>query len=732
MIRKEKFPIAEKKEPTAPGLPWRVLAVDAILMVIVLAAGFLYTRWQIGQIKKDKRLELRAIAELKASQVRHWRNEILDNGRFLRSSMNFNAKLIEKLNKRSVDFLKMQSTWMEAVRDFEGFGELRFLHLQVRPVWPVAEGSESPDPARAGDAQAVAATGDVSLSDLYFSKTLERINLSLRVPTFTFSASGQMLQAELLLSVDPNHFLFPLIQSWPTPSPSAETLLVRREGNAVVFLNDLRHRKDTALKLRIPLKAGELPATHAANGKVGFIAGKDYRGVAVLAFIQNIPDTSWSLIAKIDQVEVNRLVARQEWVMFVLVFSSFLLIILFTAYSWRRQQVGQLRRQIEADSALRHSEERYRQLVENLGEGMGISDKDEKFIFYNPAAEKIFGVAPGSLAGRNLKEFLPADERHLLEEQNRNRARGEKGVYELRIRRADGTERMLLVTAMPLKDSQGEVSGAFAIFRDISERKQDEEKIRKMLAEKELLLKEVHHRVKNNMLVIDSLLQIQAQRIRDKKTTAALQESRNRIRAMMIIYEKLYRTTDLTRIKLGEYFSELGRSLFAAYNIHPGRIDLVTAIDDMALDIDRVIPCGLIVNELVSNALKYAFPGDRKGYVKIEFRKIEADDGRGTACRAPEEETDAQHEKDTARLSPHGGRAPAKQDAQPLYALTVANDGAPPPDGFDITKSTGFGLQLVGMLAGQLDGTLQVHRGGWTEFQITFPKGKTKNGGAST
>ena len=851
-IDRKKTDVATAVSRRGPRLPWPLLAVNFALMAIILVAGFLYTRRQISRIKIDKMNELRAIAALKTNQIKHWLDEILNDGRFLRSSMNFNAIFMEKLKIKPADFQKFISTWINALKDFEGFGEIRFLHLQVRPIWPAAEETKPADPALVRELQTVFAAGDVSIFDLYFSKTLKRINLSLRVPVFTFSVSGQMLQAALLFSVDPNQFLFPLIQSWPTASPSAETLLVRREGEDVVYLNELRHRQNTALRLRYPIAKKEIPAARATRGEVGFVTGPDYRGVPVFADIHRIPGTSWSLIAKIDQAEVYDLVARQEWAMFILVFSVFLVILLFSAYSWRQQQVSYLRRQVNTDAALQESENRYRMLVENQGEGICIVNQDENFTFVNPAAEEIFGVAPATLAGRNLKEFLPAAELTQLEEQNRKRAQGEKGGYELRIRRPDGAERVLLITAMPLKDQKGEVSGAFGIFRDISdrkraellesalykiarapetakslddlyhavhliikglmpaenfyvalydeeanllhfpyyadeidtsppaqkpgknltgyvlrtgrtllcdaaldeemthrgevemdgapsacwlgaplkvggktigvialqhysdptaygeqekqvldfvsgqvantiERKRDEEKIRKMLAEKELLLKEVHHRVKNNMMVIASLLQIQTQRVSDQKTITVLQESQNRIRAMMTIYEKLYQTTDLTHIALGEYFSELARSLFAAYNVRSGTIDLETAISNITLDINRTIPCGLIINELVSNTLKYAFPGERKGRIKIEFRAMD-DNGRDTACRAP------------------------------MYALTVANNGVPLPAGFDITKSTGFGLQLVNMLAGQLGGKLQVYSREWTEFQVTFPQ----------
>jgi PAS domain S-box-containing protein len=811
-----------------PSLPWPLLAVNFTLMAFILVGGYVYTRRQISQIQIDKKNELRAIAALKTSQIRHWLDEILDDGRFLRSSINSNAAFMKKLKIKPAAFQKIVTTWTIALKDFEEFAEIRFLDLQGRPIWPAAGESGPADPALARELQTAFASSEVTLSDLNFSPILKRINMSLQVPVFTFSATGRELPAMLLLSVDPIRFLFPLIQSWPTASPSAETLLVRREGEEVVYLNELRHRKNTALHLRAPIKKNETPAARAARGEVGFVAGPDYRGVQVLADIQRIPGTSWSLIAKIDQKEVRLLVARQEWVLLALVSMVFLLVAISTAYFWRKQQVGSLRRQVTSDDALqksesryrllvenaseaivisqdgflkfvnpkmteltsypeaeltarpftefihpgdrafvvnihqkrlrgepvpaayefryltsdgqtrwfynsavitewqgkpatfnflmdvtdrkksddtlRQSEERYRLLIENQGEGIGLVNTEDRFIFANPAAGELFGVEPGDLAGRSLQEFVSAADFEKI--RNKTVARSEIGKesYELKIIRPDGGERILHVTVTPRFDESGQFSGSFGIFRDISERKRDEEKIRRMLAEKELLLKEVHHRVKNNLMVIAALLQIQAQRVSDPKTLTVLQESQNRIHAMMTIYEKLYRATDLTHIGLGDYFSELTKSLFTAYNVRPGMIELETAISDIALDIDRTIPCGLIINELVSNTLKYAFPGDRQGRIRIEFCEITADNGRGTACRARTEEP----------------------NRAPLYALTVANNGVPLPAGFDITNSTGFGLQLVNMLASQLGGSVTASSGTGTEFRVVFPMNQAK------
>ena len=941
---------ATEASQRGPRLPWPVLAVNFALLALILVAGFLYTRQQISQIKTEKMNELRAIAALKTSQVSHWLADILADGRFLQDSMNFTAMFTEKFRIKPAAFQKILPAWMKTIKNFEVSGEISILDLQGRLVWPAAGASGPADPALVKELQAVFATGAVSLSDIDFSKTLQRLDLSLRVPISSFPAAGQGLPAMLLISVDPNQFLFPLIQSWPTPSHSAETLLVRREGNEVVYLNELRHRKNTALRLRYPIAKNETPAGRAARGESGFVTGPDYRGVQVLADIQRVPGTAWLLIAKIDQEEVRLLVARQEGVMFTLVFMVFLIVAFSIAYFWRRQQVRQLRGQADLNTALLQSEKRYSHLIENMGEGIGITDLGDKFVFANPASDELFGVQPGKLAGRSLQEFISAADFDKIRRKTASRHVHGKESYELKIVRPEGDERVLQVTVTPSFDESGQFSGTFGIFRDISERKQAEEdlrasneklalfmkhspifayikevtptesrvllasenfqdmigipgsqmagktmeelfpaeiaakmtaddrtvvsngevlkldeefngrayttikfpislgnknllagytlditerkqaedalrvkdralessinavalsgldgkltyvnpaflkmwgysdrgevegrsaldfwaspdeaaqvmtalqktgqwsgemkavhkdggvldleltacmilgagggptgmfaafqdiserkqaddKIRRMLAEKELLLKEVHHRVKNNMMVIGSLLDLQVERVSDLQTVSVLQESRNRIHAMLTIYEKLYRTTDLTHIGLGEYFSELSRELFAAYNIRPGKIKLETAISAIALDIDRTIPCGLIINELVSNTLKYAFPGDRHGRIRIEFGEMEADGKDTTICR------------DKSRL------VPTKQGQAPMYMLTVANNGLPLPAGFDSSKSSGFGLQLVNMLAGQLDGKLQAHSREWTEFRVTFPKDQPK------
>ncbi len=214
------------------------------------------------------------------------------------------------------------------------------------------------------------------------------------------------------------------------------------------------------------------------------------------------------------------------------------------------------------------------------------------------------------------------------------------------------------------------------------ERKQTDEKIKASLEEKIVLLKEIHHRVKNNLQVISSLLYLQSKYLKDKDSLAVFLESQNRVRSMSLVHEKLYQSENLAKINLRQYLQDLTRYLFRSYNIDPERIQLKTKIDNVALDIDSAIPLGLIINELVSNSLKYAFPENRSGEVCISLK--------------------------------------ATRDAG--YLLKVTDNGIGIKKYLDEPNKKSLGLQLVDTLVDQLQGRLEIEGKHGTEFKIRFTK----------
>ena len=226
------------------------------------------------------------------------------------------------------------------------------------------------------------------------------------------------------------------------------------------------------------------------------------------------------------------------------------------------------------------------------------------------------------------------------------------------------------------------IASAIEIGRQERLRKKAESKIENQLKEKQVLLKEVYHRVKNNMQVIVSMLRIQKNFVKDKKAREFLTASKDRIQSMALVHEKLYRAEDLAHIDFSDYVKSLSEQLFRTYVINPDKIKLNTDIKFALLDINSAIPCGLIINELVSNALKYAFPDDMKGEINISLHT----------------------------------------DEENNHVLTVSDNGIGFPGKIDFRNTKTFGLQLVNILVDQLHSTVELDREGGTSIKITFTK----------
>jgi two-component sensor histidine kinase len=218
------------------------------------------------------------------------------------------------------------------------------------------------------------------------------------------------------------------------------------------------------------------------------------------------------------------------------------------------------------------------------------------------------------------------------------------------------------------------------VYTDVTARKRAEEQLRASLREKEVLLQEIHHRVKNNLQVVSSLLSLQAEQTKDRQTFEAFRESQNRIRSMALIHEKLYRSASVASVNFAEYIQSLAAALCRSYGAAVRGISLSIQADEVFLGIDRAAPCGLLLNELVSNALKHAFPAGRAGEIRIALR-------------------------------------PAGDD---LLTLVVSDNGVGLPQDLDFRHAGSLGLQLVNTLVSQLGGTITLHRHGGTEFEITL------------
>jgi len=221
---------------------------------------------------------------------------------------------------------------------------------------------------------------------------------------------------------------------------------------------------------------------------------------------------------------------------------------------------------------------------------------------------------------------------------------------------------------------------------DITDRKKAEEEIKRSLCEKETLLTEIHHRVKNNMQIVSSLLSLQSKDIEDERALSLIKNCEDRIRSMSLVHEKLYLSKDLSSIDFHDYMEDLSARLFQIHRVDSRVVSFSSQIKDVSFNIETAIPLGLIINELISNALKHAFPEGKKGSIAVEL----------TQDKKTEE-----------------------------YILTVTDDGIGFPEVTDYRNTETFGLQLANMLtAEQLHGTMELDRTKGTSFRIVFKEQK--------
>ena len=281
-----------------------------------------------------------------------------------------------------------------------------------------------------------------------------------------------------------------------------------------------------------------------------------------------------------------------------------------------------LRHEVKKSSkALRLSEKTLRTILFSSPIGIGLM-KNRKMAWSNRAMTEMLGYEPHELKGKNPRFLYP--DAHEFRKVSRNLKKAlktrKKAAAETRWRKKDGTVFHCLLQ-YTLMDVDDEGISAIVLAEDITKRKEMDEKLRRSLREKEALLREIHHRVKNNMQIITSLLKIQSMYFNDKKILDMIRESQNRITSMSLIHEQLYRSGNLSDIDCASYLKRLVSNLKSSFGSVASGIEIKIMADEIKTSPDIAIPCGLIINELVSNSFKYAFPGKSKGFVSVIFRR---------------------------------------------------------------------------------------------------------------
>jgi PAS domain S-box-containing protein len=329
------------------------------------------------------------------------------------------------------------------------------------------------------------------------------------------------------------------------------------------------------------------------------------------------------------------------------------------------------------------AEQKYRHYIENAIDIVTVLDKNGFIKYESPSIEKMLGYQPNEMIGKNVFDFIHPDEREYLYKifKEKISEHNSSATMELRFLKRNGTWANLSVSGRNLLHNEL-VDGIVLNSRDISELKESQAKLSQLLEEKKILIKEIHHRVKNNFQSVSSMLFLQASMLTDESLKEILNVSRNRVHSLAIIHEKLQESEDASNVNLMTYFQRLLESIEKSYQTPDHKITIKFNMpEDIVLPVNQSVQIGLIFNELISNIFKYAFPDNREGIITINFERSKG-----------------------------------------MHSLIVKDNGIGLPSDFDISQSKRLGLKLIELISKQLNGDFSYNSKEGTEFTLTFPQ----------
>ncbi|GAB4313341.1 MAG: hypothetical protein Kow0019_12740 [Methanobacteriaceae archaeon] len=338
-------------------------------------------------------------------------------------------------------------------------------------------------------------------------------------------------------------------------------------------------------------------------------------------------------------------------------------------------------KRIKSEKIIKQQYEFLQYLIDTIPSPIFYKDLNHIYLGCNQAFEEFIGKSKDEIIGKNVFELSPPElaKKYYYKDRELFQNPGHQ-EYEALVKSADGTEHVVLFNKATYNDLQGNLAGIIGVMVDITDRKRFEDRLKSTLKEKESLIREIHHRVKNNMQVISSMLSLQMQFVDDFSSYDLFQESRNRVKSMAMVHEKLYMSDELSEIDFYEFIESLIYELFSTYGAST-QVNKKISVNNVLIDISTAVPCALILNELITNSIKHAFPKDRAGELVVTFNRI--------------------------------------NDA---FELIVSDNGVGFPEDINIEKPETLGLQLVNSLVEQIDGEIELDTNHGTTIKITFKR----------
>jgi two-component system, cell cycle sensor histidine kinase and response regulator CckA len=459
-----------KKHLPSRIIPWFLVTVFVLMVASILITGSLFYKTQQKRIKLQVQNNLAAIADLKVDQIAQWRRERIVDGELLCHNIPF-LRTMEAFLKSSAKADRKQDilTVMESFQIKAGYESSVLFDTEGKVRLAVSSYGDSVSIQAQSLFQEALHQRKVLLSDLHKSGPFFMSHMDLIVPLFSPDRNDSVFIGAFMFRIDPQIFLFPLLQTWPTPSSTSETLLFEQDGDSIVYLNELRHQKNTALTLRLPISREQLPAAMAVRGIKGVVEGIDYRDIPVLASIRPIPDSPWYINAKVDQEEIYAPLRLQFWIAAVGLFLFLLSAGVIVVALWRHQRAIFYRdkylAELERQALMKH----FDYIVKYANDGILLVDMNGNIIEANDQACRMYEYTREELSHLYIHDLLSQQSRSQDENQMKQVEERSGLMFETEHKRKDGTVFPVEVSSRFIKIDEKRFYQC--IIRDITKRK---------------------------------------------------------------------------------------------------------------------------------------------------------------------------------------------------------------------------------------------------------------------
>ncbi|MGA8833051.1 MAG: PAS domain S-box protein [Desulfomonilaceae bacterium] len=458
------------------SLYWAILTFVCLVAGIVIIGYQFYRHYEIN-FRVGVENQLASVADMKVSGLVQWKKERLgDMFVFYRNTSFFDLVRHYLEHPDDIESQKQLSTWIGAITKYYEYDEVFLVDVNGAKRLSAPESPEPVCPFVTQHVLEAIRSRQLRLTDFYRDDSNKSIYLALIVPILNGHDSNRTIGA-LVIRIDPQRYLYPFIQQWPTPSQTGETLLIRRDGADVQYLNELKFRKDTALERRISLAKPEYPAVKAILGQKGVVDGIDYRGEKVIAYVRSIPDFPWFMIARMDSAEIYAPLREQKWLVVFLVGSLLVGSGASLGWIWKQHSARFYKEKCEAAEALQLSEERFQRLFEQSPSGIAVVGLDYRWLSVNATLCEIVGYTEDELTKLTFVDITHPDDidKGIDYAEKLKRDDISSCKLEKRYIKKNGEEIWVNLTTSIIHNKLGKQLYLLCIFEDISERKRGEE-----------------------------------------------------------------------------------------------------------------------------------------------------------------------------------------------------------------------------------------------------------------